>query len=138
MNNNDDKILELKRKIELEKAKLKEVSHFTPQTTCVYKINNDVKFNIRTMSINELNQMLIIVQTLICTAVPMNLIDTKFSGFTLAEWKADIIGIRDQKKIVERKAAIAQYESKLQSMLSDDKKTELEIAAIENALAIGG
>ena len=137
MNNNDDKILELKRKIELEKAKLKEVSNYTPKTTCVYRINDDVKFNIRTMSVNELNQMLIVVQTLICTAVPMNLMDTEFSGFTLAEWKADIIGLRDQKKIMERKAAIAQYESKLQSMLSDDKKTELEIAAIENALVMG-
>lgn len=138
MGSNDDKILELKQRIELEKLKLKEIARFTPKTTCVYVINDSIKFNIRTMSIDELNQLLIIVQTLICTAVPMGLTSTLFSGFTLEEWKSDIIGLRDQKMIMERKAKISRFETRLQSMLSDDKKTELEIAAIENALAFEG
>ena len=138
MKENDDKILELKRKIELEKIKLQEVSRYVPKTTCVFSVGDNLKINLRVCDVNTLNQLLIIVQTLICTAVPMGLINASFSGFTLEEWKSDIIGLRNQKAILDRKAEISKYETKLQSLLSDDKKTELEIAAIEDALAIGG
>lgn len=134
MNKNDEKILELKHRINLEKASLQLVERYIPKTTCVIGFGGAGDLHLRTLSVNELNQLLLIVQSLICVAVPMDLMDTTFSGFTLEDWKSDIVGLRNQKNVSERKSMIAKLESRLQSMLSDEKKTEFEIAEIEKML----
>lgn len=137
MSKNDDKILELRAKIQAEKDKLDQsAKRYMPVTTCVFNFKDTFKLNLRTLSANELNQALIVVQSLIEAASAMNLTETTFSGFSLEQWKADIIGIRDQLTVSERKLLIAKYEAKLKSMLSSDKRTELEISDIQELLGL--
>ena len=133
MTKDDKKIRELQNKIRWEQERIWQAKKYTPRTTCVLKLANGIEFHLKEMSVNELNQALIIVQSLICTAIPMGIADTLFGGFTLEEWKEDINGIKEQNFVMERKAAITQYANELKEILPEEEKNKLDIKTIVNA-----
>jgi len=129
---NDQKILDLKKKIEEEKKALNEKTKFQPVTTCIIDLLGN-KINLRTLSVSELQIVLTAVNALLKSADELG-IDPDISGFDLEDWRYDITGILKQKEISDRKTVINKLEAKLQSMLSDEKKTELEIEEIAKML----
>ena len=127
---NDARIMILKGQIQRERDSITEAKKFVPATTCIYTFPNNTKINLRALTEDELTQLLIIVHTLIGTAEKMDRPGALFQGFTLYDWAHDIEGCLEQRYIHERKAKLARYEKQLDSLLSDDKKTELELDAI--------
>ena len=132
--NNDQKILELRKKIAEERKALSAVSKFQPLTTCIIE-QFGIKINLRTLTNAQLRLLFVAVNALIKSAAKVEMTNVKLSEFTLENWLSDVKGMLEQREMVERKIMINKLEDKLQSMLSDEKKTELEIESIEKLLA---
>lgn len=134
MSANDNRIITLKETIEAKRIELQEEKRFIPQTTCCIQLKDGTKINLHTLDTNELSLALIIMQTLFNNAYALNMTDIKISGFYFNEWIDDISALLHNKQVKEKKAQLNQLEKKLDSLLSEDKRTELELDDIANLL----
>lgn len=132
MSKNDERILELKKQIEEKKKDLGKQPRFSPVTTCLFTYNGN-KVNMHTLtSVKEINTMLVYFNTYVMSANDLDIDcnDIVFDGFSVSDWMEDL---KMKKEVVEytaKKAQLTSLEKKLDKLLSDDKKTELEIEAI--------
>ena len=127
MSKNDERVLQLKKLIETKKAELF-IQKFVPITNCVLDME-DKKYNLNVLQEKELEFLMVKLNAYAMS--PDNLkIDLVISGYVVNEWLTDISRklaiITDKKKRDELKA----LEAKLDKMLSDEKKTELELDEI--------
>ena len=124
---NDERVLQLKKIIETKKSELS-TQRFVPMTNCVLDLE-DKKYNLNVLQEKELEFLMVKLNAYEMSADNLK-IDLVISGYGVNEWLADISGklaiITDKKKRDELKA----LESKLDKMLSDEKKTELELDEI--------
>lgn len=132
MSKNDDKILQLKKVITEKKEELKTVKRFSPLTNCVLNLDNQT-YNLNVLQVDDLKFLLIKLNMYLISA---NDLDIAFnvSGYNVSEWMSDIkskIEIFEHKK---KESDLKALESKLDKMLSDEKKTELELDEIASLL----
>lgn len=136
MSKNDDRILTLKKQIEDKKKELGKQPRFSPVTTCMFTYNGN-RVNIHTLTtVNDINAMLVYFNIYAMSAenLGIDLEDVRFDGFSVSDWMEDL---RAKKAVVEytaKKSQLGAMEKKLDKLLSDDKKTELEIDAIADLL----
>ena len=127
MSKNDERVLQLKKLIEIKKSELS-TQRFVPMTNCVLDME-DKKYNLNVLQEKELEFLMVKLNAYSMSADNLK-IDLVISGYGVNEWLADISGklaiITDKKKRDELKA----LEVKLDKMLSDEKKTELELDEI--------
>ena len=127
MSKNDERVLQLKKLIETKKAELF-IQKFVPITNCVLDME-DKKYNLNVLQEKELEFLMVKLNAYAMSADNLK-IDLVISGYGVNEWLADISGklavITDKKKRNELKV----LEAKLDKMLSDEKKTELELDEI--------
>lgn len=127
MSKNDERVLQLKKLIETKKSELS-TQRFVPMTNCVLDME-DKKYNLNVLQEKELEFLMVKLNAYSMSADNLK-IDLVISGYGVNEWLADISGklaiITDKKKRDELKA----LEAKLDKMLSDEKKTELELDEI--------
>ena len=127
MNKNDERVLQLKKLIETKKAELF-IQKFVPITNCILDME-DKKYNLNVLQEKELEFLMVKLNAYAMSADNLK-IDLVISGYGVNEWLADISGklaiITDKKKRDKLKA----LEAKLDKMLSDEKKTELELDEI--------
>ena len=127
MSKNDERVLKLKKLIETKKSELS-TQRFVPMTNCVLDME-DKKYNLNVLQEKELEFLMVKLNAYSMSADNLK-IDLVISGYGVNEWLADISGklaiIIDKKKRDELKA----LEAKLDKMLSDEKKTELELDEI--------
>lgn len=129
---NDDKIMQLKVIIEKKKEELKKYKKFCPVTNCVLDLDGK-KYNLNVLQENELVLLLVKLDSYLVSANRLNL-TLMLSGYDVLDWIEDI---RDKLKDVEKKkkeSELNKMESKLTTLLSDNKKTELELSDIETML----
>lgn len=136
MNKNDDKILTLKKQIENKKKELGKQPRFSPVTTCMFTYNGN-RVNIHTLaSVKDINAMLVYFNVYAMSAENLG-IDCKdvcFDGFSVLEWMEDLHAKKAVVEYTAKKTQLTALEKKLDKLLSDDKKTELEIDAIANLI----
>lgn len=128
MSKNDERVLQLKKIIEDKKAELKTVKRFTPLTNCVLDLEGQ-KYNLNVLQINDLQLLLVKLNTYLMSANDLG-IKLEIAGYNIAEWIVDIkskIEIFEYKK---KESELKALETKLDKMLSDEKKTELELDEI--------
>ena len=127
MSKNDERVLQLKKLIETKRAELS-TQRFVPMTNCVLDME-DKKYNLNVLQEKELEFLMVKLNAYAMSADNLK-INLVVSGYGVNEWLADISGklavITDKKKRDELKA----LEAKLDKMLSDEKKTELELDEI--------
>ena len=127
MSKNDERVLQLKKLIETKKAELS-TQRFVPMTNCVLDME-DKKYNLNVLQEKELEFLMVKLNAYSMSADNLK-INLVISGYGVNEWLTDISGklavIIDKKKRDELKT----LESKLDKMLSDEKKTELELDEI--------
>lgn len=127
MSKNDERVLQLKKLIETKKAELS-TQRFVPITNCVLDME-DKKYNLNVLQEKELEFLMVKLNAYSMSADNLK-INLVISGYGVNEWLTDISGklaiITDKKKRDELKA----LEAKLNKMLSDEKKTELELDEI--------
>lgn len=131
---NDDKILELKQQIEKKKAEFRVVKRFSPITNCSIEIDG-MRYNIQTLNENQLILMLIKLNMYRLSAKDLNLVQDIFiSSYNINDWISDI---QDKLSVLNYNTELSKLkamETKLEKMLSDEKKTELELDEIANML----
>jgi hypothetical protein len=143
---NDKKILDLKTIIATKKSKIKSFK-FIPVTNCSLELDG-TRFNIHTLSANDLTFLLVKLNSLVLSMNDLKdhrsgsstdngcfiINSLTLSGYSLQNWIADIklkLEIIAQK---EEENNLKALEAKLSVLLSNDKRTELELDAIEKLL----
>lgn len=133
---NDERILELKKQIEEQKNKLGKQPRFAPVTTCLFN-REGLRVNIHTLtSVKDINAMLVFFNTYVMSAKDLDIdcAEVELDGFSVLDWMEDL---KSKKAVVEysaKKEQLTALEKKLDKLLSDDKKTELEIDAIADLI----
>ena len=136
MSKNDDRILTLKKQIDDKKKELGKQPRFSPVTTCIFTYNGN-RVNIHTLtSVKDINAMLIHFNIYAMSAenLGIDLEDVHFDGFSVSDWMEDLNAKKAVVEYTAQKAQLSVLEKKLDKLLSDDKKTELEIDAIADLL----
>lgn len=126
MSKNDDRILELKEKIEKKKLELSgKNTRFVPVTNCIIELDGMTN-NLHTCDSDKL--ALLLVKLSLYKKEAENLdIDFVISGYSIDDWITDIKNKFDVAKTKAEIYNLKTMESKLNELLSEDKKTELEI-----------
>ena len=136
---NDDRILELKKKIESEREALKESnSRFQPITSCILEFAGQ-KYNLNAMSANDLLLLLsllsVIEQANTKIAEEMQIIKpATVNGYLLTEWITDIRKKLGQVLYREKKAKLDKLEKQLTDLLTGETQTKLKVDNLENEL----
>ncbi|ASA22586.1 hypothetical protein [Paenibacillus donghaensis] len=133
-NPNDQKILELKKQIEVKKEKLSKSQKFTPITNCSIEIDG-VRHNIQVLQKEQILNLLIKLNAYVLSAKDLGVLESyNVSGYHVQDWITDL---KLKFEILNRKdeeQKLKAMESKLDKLLSDDKKVELELDEIANLL----
>lgn len=133
---NDERILMLKEQIEEKKKELGKQPRFSPITTCLFDYNGN-KINIHTLiDVKNINQLLVYFNMWAMSADDLGIDaeEVTWCGFSVLDWIEDL---KSKKAVVEyatKKEQLSALEKKLDKLLSDDKKTELEIDAIADLI----
>lgn len=127
---NDDRIIELKRQIETKRNELLAAKQrFVPETNCVLELEGTT-YNLNVCTADTLKLLLIRLNAYLMSAQALQIKIPEISGYDIAAWMSDIDNKIHGLNIKEEENKLKQMESKLNKLLSDDKKTELEIDEI--------
>lgn len=134
MSKNDDRILELKKQIEDKRKVISEKKiRFVPETNCVLNMDG-MTINLNVCSDDALMLLLIRLNSYFMSAIDLGMSDFEISGYSVTAWIKDIKSKLEVSSLKKEEADLKKMESKLDKLLSDDKKTELEIDEIANLL----
>ena len=134
--NNDERILALREQIETKRKELGKQPRFTPITTCLLEVNG-TRINLHTIfSVKEINALLVYVNMYVISAKDLNIDPTEIilSGFGIQDWIEDLRSKANAIVWLEKNAQLLALQRQLDKLLSNDKKTELEINEIANLL----
>lgn len=130
MSKNDDRILELKKQVENKKKKMaKKNIKFVPETNLIIEINGQ-KMNINVLSEKDLKSLLVILNMYRMSAADLEMNDFEISGYKVGQWINDVKAKINMKTLKREETELKELEFKLDKLLSDDKKTELELDSI--------
>ena len=141
--NNDFRILEMKKLIEKKRESIEKNSEvFSPRTTLVFDWNSQ-KYNLNVLSVESLLKLLFGLEMYKVAMTKVkelhsNLSDDvdniRYSGFSIEDLIHDVLGALKTKKWREESAELKKLGKKLDDMISDDKRLELELDDIESFL----
>ena len=129
---NDEKILDLKKKIAEKKEKLKGSERFVPHTNCLLNFNNTA-INLNTQTKEQLTLLLVQLHTLQVSAFQLD-VELVFGMWNVETWIKDIkakIAVLDRTSELEK---LRKMETTLDGLLSQDKTIELKLKEFENDL----
>lgn len=134
---NDEKILELKSQIANKKEVLKKQNkRFNPLTNCIIDFENQ-KQNIQVLNKDQLVMILVKLNSYLMSAKDLKLTDVVIiSGYNINEWIVDIKNRLESMSYKEEENKLKIMEDKLDKLLSEEKKTELEINSIMSELEL--
>jgi hypothetical protein len=133
---NDERILSLREQIEAKKKTLGKQPRFSPITTCIIDYNGE-RINLHTMNtVRDIDQFLVCLNMWVMSAenLGVNPADIMMSGFSIVDWMDDLRSKREVVVYQEEAKKLNALNKQLEKLLSDDKKTELEIDAIAELL----
>lgn len=131
---NDEKILTLKDQIAKKREILAKKPTFAPITNCNIELLG-TRCNLHAANREALVLMMCTLQNLQCMAETNHVEDYLIiSGYPAKDWITDIKSRLQVMQYNEDAKALNQLERRLDSMLSDDKKTELELDSIAELL----
>jgi uncharacterized protein YdgA (DUF945 family) len=132
-NTNDKKIIDLKNVIATKKSQLKTLK-FTPITNCSIDFDG-VRHNIHTLNSDALTFLLVKLNSYLLSMKNLNIKSLSISGYSIHNWITDIKSKLEIIAQQQEENTLSALESKLKSLLSEDKKTELELNSIETLLS---
>lgn len=135
MKNNDDKILKLKEQIKAKKANLSKIGKFTPITNCSIEVNGK-RYNIHTLNSSDKIIPLMVEINIYRHSASELKFEEQFliSGYTPDQWLIDLQSKLSQVSRKDEEDRLKSMESKLEKLLSDDKRVELEIEEIMKSI----
>lgn len=134
MSKNDDRILELKKQIEKKKTDIvSRKVRFAPETNCVLEIDSE-RYNLNVVADEVLTLLMIKLNMYNMSADSLEILHPIISGYTTDLWIQDIKNKLAVSGMQREENELKKMEAKLTKLLSDDKKTELEIDEIASIL----
>lgn len=136
---NDETILKLKEQIANKKAEFDKLpKNFVSETSCIYIDESGEKNNLRVMTVDQLISLRVKLHMYEMSALDLGIDIHSFvvSGFTVDKWMHDIQGRLDEIKRRDTEKALKSDEKLLDSLLSEDKKTELALKDIAARLGV--
>jgi hypothetical protein len=134
MSKNDDRILELKKQIEAKKNDLSERKvRFTPETNCVLDLDGS-KYNLNVLDDGSLMLLMLKLNLYNMSADNLKIPHPILSGYYIDLWISDIKSKLAVSGMKREEVDLKRLESKLDKLLSEDKKAELEIDEIASLL----
>lgn len=131
---NDKVILELKQKIEVKKSELKKTKKFTPVTNSSLELNGN-RYNIQTLGKSDVITFLVTLNSLASSAEELGLLkEFKLSGYNVMDWLSDLKSRLDILNVKDEEKKLNEMEKTLATLLSEDKKTEMELEKIKSML----
>lgn len=131
----DDKVLELQEKINKARKAPDEGTDFKRQTNMIYVDTITVSpINLHTLSINELEKLLIHTSIIADKSKELG-IDPLYNGFSINAFVNDISGLLKKHKQYAKEKELRELEETLSTLLSEDKKKELQLQAVEEMLS---
>lgn len=128
---NDDKILQLKQKIEEKKKQLGD-GRFSPITNCNL-VWMETRYNLHSLNDDKLKFLLVELRIRENVVEEFDF-DYEVSGYNLSDWIEDIKSRLVILNRVEEERKLKLMETKLDKLLSNEKKVELELKEIEDLL----
>ena len=133
-NENDTVILNLKKKIDEKKKALKGAEKFSPVTNCSLEMDG-IRNNIQVLNKEQIVFLLMKLQSYKTAAEVLGVLEDAFvSGYKIDDW---IVDLKSKLMIVNRKveeSRLRVLEDKLDALLSNEKKVELELKDIADSL----
>lgn len=134
MSKNDDRILELKKQIEKKKTDIASRKvRFVPETNCILEIDSE-RYNLNVVADEVLTLLMIKLNMYNMSADSLEILHPIISGYTTDLWIQDIENKLAVSGMKREENELKKMEAKLTKLLSDDKKTELEIDEIASLL----
>lgn len=134
MGKNDERIIQLKEGIAKKKEELGKVKKFTPVTNCALMIGGQ-SINIHTLDLARATNILIDLNIVRMSIEDLDLTDYKYGGVhTVEEWMTDIKAKMDVLKVKDEEAKLREMERTLDKLMSEEKRTELELDSIAEML----
>jgi hypothetical protein len=132
---NDKRIMDLKELVKEKKSILKDMKKsFTPVTNCSIEMDA-ARYNLQVLTKEQLTTLLIKLNMYKMSGTDLNVLDGYLiSGFSIDSWIVDIKSKLEVISFREKENELLDLEKKLQTLLSTDKKVELEIDSIESML----
>lgn len=133
---NDEMILQLKKKVEEQKAELAKLPRtLQSETSTVFRTDAE-NLNLRVMSVEQLKLLKVKLHAYAMSAIDLEIeIDeVVVSGFSIDKWMHDIDMQISVLTRAEKEKKLKETENALNKLLSDDKRTELELEALAKML----
>lgn len=135
-NKNDETILLLKKKVELQREELAKLPRsLQPETSTVFRSDTE-NMNLRVMNVEQLKLLKVKLHTYAMAAADLKIGIDEFtiSGFSIDKWMHDIDMQISVLTRAEKEKKLKETEATLNRMLSDDKRTELELQELAKIL----
>lgn len=132
--NNDQRILDLKDQIKSKKEELITVQKKVPVTNCSLDLEGK-RYNLHTLNKNDLKHLSVKLNMYKLSAKDLGYEGVfLISGYDVKDWLRDIKNRLDMIEKREKKQELEIMEKKLESLLSNKKKVEIELDEIESLL----
>lgn len=140
----DEMVQELYEKVQIKKGQIAQAAKPNWQTSCSFGYSADSangRIDIKTIS--DTRKLQDIMGFLLdreensqrgATALGLPVDTFKWLGFTVDEWKSDLITRVTQILLTTKKAELAKLESRLENLISPELKAKLELEAIKDLL----
>lgn len=133
-NNNDSRVLELKKQIEEKRKKVNRSEKFNPVTNCSIDING-TRVNIQTLGKEQIVSLLVQLNSYALAAKDLELLsEYSISGYNVQDWIVDLKAKLEHLSRKEEIQKLKAMEAKLDQLLSNEKKVELELNEIASLL----
>lgn len=130
MSNNDERIIALKKQIDEKKKQLTEKKvRFVPETNCVLELDGE-RYNLNVCTDDALTLLLVKLNLYVMSANDLEIKLPMFSGYPVEIWINDINHKLATSALKREENELKKMEAKLDKLLSEDKKTELELDEI--------
>jgi len=127
---NDSAILKLKAAVDKKRVDLKLSQRFAPITNCSLELYGD-RINLQVLSESQATMVLVTMNTYLMSAVDLGLEGKcMFSGYLIEDWITDLKGKLAYLNRATEGNKLKAMESKLQELLSSEKRVELELEAM--------
>lgn len=135
MNKNDERVLEYKKeiadleeKLENEAKKLK----FTPVTNCSIRIGG-TGYNLNVLNKNELTGLLVTINMYRLSEIDLG-VKMELCGYSTDQWIQDIKSKLSVLEVKDKQEMLKKKKKELDKLLSEEKRTELELDSIGDFL----
>ena len=125
---NDERVLQLKEIIDKKKLELKSVKKFVPLTNCILDLEGQ-NYNLNVLQFDDLQLLLVRLNMYLISAKDLG-INLEISGYNISEWITDIKYKIEIFEFKRKATELKGLEAKLDKLLSEEKKTEMELDEI--------